>query len=222
MPLDRAKLKHVRKVGDRIRAQCPACAEAGRDSMGEHLSIDAAEKFGCAVYPGDHPHRQKIWALAGDGGKLPPYVAVCRPVTLRNKWKNPDVSDGCFQVGPERRHQPLKFSDATDGTSKPLRDTEKLHSMVGMGLYPSETSGATRASNTAPHSPALASITENRPPLVPMEAPWRDGHRYRATALFEVANRLDCYVADPNGPWIRRGGVLQAVHPKSDPGGNAR
>jgi hypothetical protein len=100
MPLDPAKLKFVRRIGDRIRAQCPACAADGHDTKGQHLSIDAEGRFGCAVHKGDHPHRCRIAALAGDGSKIPASSIKCRPVALRQKWKSPDGADGCKPTPP--------------------------------------------------------------------------------------------------------------------------
>jgi hypothetical protein len=48
--------------------------------------------------------------------------------------------------------------------------------------------------------------------LVPLETPWIDGKRYRLAGATEARTRLDLYVADPAGPWIRRHGVLIAVN----------
>ena len=90
MQLNLAKLQHVREGADRTRAQCPACAENGHDTKGEHLSIERDGRFGCAVHPGDHKHRQRIWALAGDGGRLPARAINVRPVVLRRAWQFPD------------------------------------------------------------------------------------------------------------------------------------
>lgn len=43
--------------------------------------------------------------------------------------------------------------------------------------------------------------------LVPRDAPWQDGARYRLAGEID-ADRLDLFVADPTGEWIRRHGVL--------------
>lgn len=64
--LDLAKLENIRRTGERITARCPACHEAGGDRTGNHLACwPDTGKFACAAHPGDKPHRQRIWALAG-------------------------------------------------------------------------------------------------------------------------------------------------------------
>ena len=69
MSLDRTKLQKVRELGNGgWQAQCPACAESGQDRKGEHLRISSEGKFGCCVFAGDHEHRKRIFALAGDHG----------------------------------------------------------------------------------------------------------------------------------------------------------
>jgi hypothetical protein len=82
MPIDVSLLEHVREVGGKIVARCPACAELGRDSHGKnHLAIFRNGSFACAAFPGDKEHRRRVWALAGDKrAKVPkvPMVAVCR------------------------------------------------------------------------------------------------------------------------------------------------
>jgi len=50
-----------------------------------------------------------------------------------------------------------------------------------------------------------------RPALVPMEAPWVDGQRYREAGATEITTRFFCYLEDVGGPWIRRHGVLLAA-----------
>jgi hypothetical protein len=56
--------------------------------------------------------------------------------------------------------------------------------------------------------PCLSSLSA---PLVPLAMPWREGARYREAGAAEIVSRLDLYVEDPAGPWIRRHGVLLAV-----------
>ena len=43
--------------------------------------------------------------------------------------------------------------------------------------------------------------------LVPRDAPWQDGARYRLAGEID-ADRLDLFVADPTGEWLRHDGVL--------------
>ena len=65
--LDLSRLQNVKRHGDKIVAACPACREAGRDKTGNHLSIDAAGRYTCALHPGPdgHAHRQRIFELVG-------------------------------------------------------------------------------------------------------------------------------------------------------------
>lgn len=63
--LDLARLVKRKDRAGKIIAQCPACAENGGDSSGEHLVIYPDGKFGCAVNPRDHVHRQRIFKLIG-------------------------------------------------------------------------------------------------------------------------------------------------------------
>lgn len=66
MSLNTAKLEKLKDIGNGAQqARCPACWEAGQDKSGNHLRIYPDGKFGCALHPGDHAHRQRIFALAG-------------------------------------------------------------------------------------------------------------------------------------------------------------
>lgn len=49
------------------------------------------------------------------------------------------------------------------------------------------------------------------PILVPLDEPFVEGRRYRQARATEWRARLDLFVADPAGPWLRRHGVLLAV-----------
>jgi hypothetical protein len=195
MPLDRSRLECVAIRGDVTFARCPACAEAGSDKTGNHLRITPDGRFGCAVHPGDRAHRARIWALAGDGGALPPGAnayqrpVVC-PVAIRRWRPVSDASDGCLEVAAAKLCLSPQFSDGADASSKPLHTREKFH--MEMGLVPT------------PSAPSE---------LVPLDRPFQEGMRYREAGAVEVHNRLDLFVADPAGPWIRRHGVLIAVNP---------
>ena len=64
--LDISLLENIQTLADgRIRARCPACAAEGRDNKGEHLMVFSDGRYGCAVHPGDKPHRALIARLAG-------------------------------------------------------------------------------------------------------------------------------------------------------------
>jgi hypothetical protein len=47
--------------------------------------------------------------------------------------------------------------------------------------------------------------------LVPIHAPFIDGRHYRKATATEWPSRLDLFVEDEAGPWIRRHGVLIAI-----------
>ena len=68
MKLDFGKLEHLKKRGNNgWVARCPACAEAGGDSQGQHLRIYSDGRYGCVVNAGKdgHEHRSRILALVG-------------------------------------------------------------------------------------------------------------------------------------------------------------
>lgn len=67
MSLEVKKLELVRElVNGVVQARCPACAEAGGDTKGEHLRIYPDGRYGCCVHPKDGQHRKRIFALAGE------------------------------------------------------------------------------------------------------------------------------------------------------------
>ena len=77
MSLDLNKLEHLLELaGGAKQARCPACAESGQDRKGEHLRIYPDGRFGCCVYPKDHEHRKRIFALAGERGRRAIQVRV--------------------------------------------------------------------------------------------------------------------------------------------------
>jgi hypothetical protein len=46
--------------------------------------------------------------------------------------------------------------------------------------------------------------------LVPLDKPFVEGVRYREAGATDARNRLDLYLADESGPWLRKHGVLLA------------
>jgi hypothetical protein len=70
MSLNISELENVRTRGQKRTARCPACAESGHDTKGEHLVISPEGRFACVLYPGDSAdakeHRRRIFALCGD------------------------------------------------------------------------------------------------------------------------------------------------------------
>jgi hypothetical protein len=60
--LDLDKLDNVVERSGKIIARCPACAQLGRDSQGNHLVIFDNGAYSCIV--GDSNHRKEIYKLA--------------------------------------------------------------------------------------------------------------------------------------------------------------
>lgn len=58
-----------------------------------------------------------------------------------------------------------------------------------------------------------SSTTGPRPLLVPSETPFVEGQRYRPAGVIDPFTRLDLYVSDSAGPWLRLHGVLIAEPP---------
>lgn len=70
-------LQHSRPFADgRIVAQCPACAEAGYDKSGNHLTVWPSGKWSCCVNPGDKAHNRRIFELCGAKNAI---RRVCSP-----------------------------------------------------------------------------------------------------------------------------------------------
>ena len=72
--------------------------------------------------------------------------------------------------------------------------------------------------------PQLSAAGPDKPPrpipapqLIPRDAPFVEGQRYRLSDETELDSRLDLYVADPSGPWIRYHGVLMAAPSLTSP-----
>lgn len=60
--------------------------------------------------------------------------------------------------------------------------------------------------------PSAPSAPLDRPPLVPLEAPFVEGKRYRLAPATEWPSRLDLYHEDATGNTRRKHGVLMAAH----------
>jgi len=94
--------------GGRIQARCPACAEEGGDTKGEHLIIYPDGRFGCCVHPGDKQHRKRIFALAGEATKrqVKPVVVVRKASATQSarQWKVVNVAMSPLQ--PPLSHDP--------------------------------------------------------------------------------------------------------------------
>src|SRR5512137_983968 len=111
MRLDIGKLEKARELaGGIVQAGCPACAEGGGDRKGEHLRIYPDGRYGCCVHPKDGEHRKRIFALAGERGKLP----FPSPGTFTVRLKTPSALSAARSV----RAALAEFGAGTPGTGK--------------------------------------------------------------------------------------------------------
>ena len=88
MSLDITRLEDVVIGEEKTIARCPACAENGKDTKGEHLIIYETGKYGCVEYQDDKKHSRRIFELAGrkDGGEKGPIpIKIVRPRCARQK-----------------------------------------------------------------------------------------------------------------------------------------
>jgi hypothetical protein len=120
MSLDLEKLEKLADLADGVkRARCPACAEAGGDRKGEHLRLYPDGRFGCCVHPGDHDHRKRIYALAGQRGRQGIRVKVAVSET------KPPIQTGILGRLGRVFNSPLG-PDATDGVTEVEMKTAQL------------------------------------------------------------------------------------------------
>lgn len=99
--IDESKLVKPRKAGSKVIAQCPACAEAGRDKACDHFALFESGAFHC-IADDSAEHRERIFALIGKPeGKTrqpfaPIYVKPVRrpseslPEPMRYPWQKID------------------------------------------------------------------------------------------------------------------------------------
>jgi len=106
MSLDVSSLKKVKRRGDTITAQCPACAEAGHDRTGNHLTIFASGKWSCVVYPGNREHNHRIWELCGGAEPNLRNPKVEKPhrsspslMNIHRLWLNDGIGDCAEKLG---------------------------------------------------------------------------------------------------------------------------
>ncbi len=85
--IDLAKLENVRHRGAKVEARCPACAEAGADTSGNHLFIAEDGRFGCIVNhgPDGAAHRKRIHALVGGAATAPAKPIPAKPKPARTR-----------------------------------------------------------------------------------------------------------------------------------------
>ena len=81
MSLDLSKVNRARGQGECTIGQCPACAETGGDTKGDHLKIFPDGRFSCILYqgPAGHDHRRRIFQLVGNSLPDTPRRTVPRP-----------------------------------------------------------------------------------------------------------------------------------------------
>jgi len=89
--------------GGRIQARCPACAEGGGDTSGQHLIIYPDGRYGCCVHPGDKQHRRRIFALVGKAKREIEPIVVVRKASASQptrQWKAVRVAMPIPQTPP--------------------------------------------------------------------------------------------------------------------------
>lgn len=136
MSLDKSKLERVGRRDKKIIARCPACAENGGDSKGEHLAIWPDERFDCVANQGDagHEHRQRIFALVGirgTGGGVEKLFRVRRP---QRGGGIPDMLGTAGTAFPNSRATENSDANDQDSTIVSARYTHKTPD------YPSQVS----------------------------------------------------------------------------------
>ncbi len=91
MALDINKLTGIKRLGDKIKAQCPACALDGGDRGMEHLVIFRDGAYGCAV-DRSVEHSAVIWQLAGSPEGETTLVAPPEPqIEIERTWPASDL-----------------------------------------------------------------------------------------------------------------------------------
>jgi hypothetical protein len=65
--IDVSRIEKGRRQGDGWVGRCPACAEGGADTTGNHLKVWKDGRFSCVVNTGSEGayHRKRIFALIG-------------------------------------------------------------------------------------------------------------------------------------------------------------
>lgn len=109
MSLDLSKLEKVRQAGEKTQARCPACAEIGKDTDGDNLTIFPGGAFVCTAHQGDKIHSKRIHELAGEGAKPSP-----QPKRTEVDWYDYQDEQGnpLFQVV---RYHPKDFRQRHKG-----------------------------------------------------------------------------------------------------------
>ena len=99
MGLDINRLKNVRRKSDgKIVAQCPACAECGNDTKGEHLAVFTDGRYSCVVNPQDKAHNKLIFKLVGANDGLGKFTKPFEVVRHGSKPSTTIMTLGGFAV----------------------------------------------------------------------------------------------------------------------------
>jgi len=125
MSLDLERLENVVISNGKLTARCPACAENGEDSSGDHLFIEneGPGRFGCVVYAGSTgvEHRKRIWALAGVPGDNTSFPAVPHRT--------------CTRASSPKAKPPFPIlRQPTDEILEAIRDLREWPAAVGLEL----------------------------------------------------------------------------------------
>jgi hypothetical protein len=164
MPIRSTLLKKLKRRGDKIVAQCPACAETGGDRKGVHLVVYPDGKFGCAAHPNDRDHRRRIALLAGEPTpqgkpwalKLRGRIIMARSQTAGTPIRS--LARECFQKPEPTCQQASVTSVVTHSeTNTDATDAQKVLTRM---CY----QGTENTSNTIPIRLPEASATSVPPP----------------------------------------------------------
>lgn len=208
-------LEKVRELGNGVtQARCPACAEGGRDRAGEHLRIYPDGRFGCCVYPKDHEHRKRIFALAGD--RAPKTFTVKATVKVAAPAPQ-SVKESLFEFARTLRTPVLQSETSEEKPSYPADDQngsfESSSRTLRTGIFQSR--AHTRENYThickdwekavlnvlssesvpnTPKKPKLPFFTADGSLSIPFGSPeryhwWKDGQSVAET-LAEVKERI--------------------------------
>lgn len=90
-------LVSVKRRGNKVIAQCPACAAHGGDKSAEHLVIydNGQGRWGCVAHMGDKEHRRQIAALVGRSQQIRPSLSrpIDRPYVTLPPLRIPSIAD---------------------------------------------------------------------------------------------------------------------------------
>ena len=134
--IDTSLLQRKKIRGDKLEAQCPACAAAGADNTGNHFFLNQSSgKFGCVANEGDHQHRQEIFALVGIKEERREFTAKERREYGRSKRKEKKAEEARQALSEQaqkgvlviRRKYAWSLSDVFYGSPIKLDDPLVIH-----------------------------------------------------------------------------------------------